>query len=85
MKIVIEVPDETIEWAHAEGVNRQMIAKFLRDEVQGIGRRFGHVPELGRHQRPGESHEWRAWIFNQVGVVLTHYRRKDPSRRAAGL
>jgi hypothetical protein len=85
MKVVIEIPDDTVEWAHAEGVNRQMITKFLREEVRGIGRRFGHVPELGRGQRPGESHEWRAWLFNHARVVLVHYQRKNPSRRAAGL
>jgi hypothetical protein len=85
VKIVIEIPDDVVEWAHAEGVNRQMIGKFLREEILQIGRRYGDIPELGRRQHPGESHEWRAWIFNYARIAMMHYQRKTPSRRAARL
>jgi hypothetical protein len=75
MKIVIEIPDEIVGWAHAEGVNRQTIAKFLREELNKVGRRYGHVPELGRPQFAGESHEWRAFIFNTVRVTAVFQKR----------
>ncbi len=68
MKFVVEIPDDIIQWANAEGVNRQMIAKFMREELQAVGSRHGHSPELNRAKIPGESHEWRAWIFELVRV-----------------
>ena len=69
MKFIVEIPDDVVQWANAEAVNRQMIAKFLREELQQVGSRYGHSPELGRPQVPGRSHEWRAFIFNFVRVI----------------
>lgn len=68
MKFTVEIPDDTFSWASAESVNRQMVAKFMREELQKIGSRYGHSPELGRPQVPGRSHEWRAFIFNEARV-----------------
>lgn len=68
MKFTVEIPDDTIEWAQAEGVNRQTIAKFMREELQMIGSRFGHSPQLQRPQIPGQSHNWRGFIFNEARV-----------------
>ena len=69
MKFTVEIPDDVVQWANAEAVNRQMIAKFMREELQKVGSRYGHSPELGRPQTPGRSHEWRAFIFNYVRVI----------------
>ncbi len=71
MKFTVEIPDDIVQWANAEGVNRQMIAKFMREELQLIGTRHGHSPELGRGKYPGDDHEWRAWIFNLIRVRCT--------------
>lgn len=70
MKLIVEIPDDTAEWAATEGVNRQTIAKFLREELRNIGTRHGHSPTLGRLQTPGESHEWRGFIFNEARVLV---------------
>ena len=71
MKFTVEIPDDIVQWAHAEGVNRQMIAKFMREELRMISSRHGHSPTLNREQVPGESHEWRGFIFNEVRVRVT--------------
>lgn len=68
MKFIVELPDDTVQWAHAEGVNRQTIAKFMREELQMVSSRFGHSPDLNRAQIPGQSHEWRGFIFNEARV-----------------
>lgn len=70
MKFIVEIPDDIIQWANAEGVNRQMIAKFMREELQKVGTRYGHSPELNRAKIPGQgdSHDWRAWILNLIKV-----------------
>ena len=71
MKFTVEIPDDTMQWASAEGVNRQRIAKFMREELQAVSSRWGHSPTLNREQVPGESHEWRGFIFNEVRVRVT--------------
>ena len=71
MKFVVEIPDDVVKWANCEAVNRQMIAKFMREELMLVGTRHGHSPELGRGKYPGEDHNWRAWIFNLVRVRAT--------------
>lgn len=71
MKFTVEIPDDTLQWASAEGVNRQMIAKFMREELRMVSSRHGHSPTLNRAQVPGESHEWRGFIFNEVRVRVT--------------
>lgn len=68
MKFIVEIPDDDVSWANAEAVNRQMIAKFMREELKTVGHRFGGIPQLA-DVGPGISHEWRAWIFNQVRVI----------------
>ena len=68
MKFIVEIPDDTIQWAQAEGLNRQTIAKFMREELQMIGTRHGHSPELNRAQIPGQTHNWRGFIFNEARV-----------------
>lgn len=69
LKFTVDIPDDVVQWANAEAVNRQMIAKFLREELRRVGTRYGHNPELGKPQTPGESHEWRGFIFNSVRVI----------------
>jgi len=71
MKFTVEIPDDTVQWANAEGVNRQTIAKFMREELRMVSSRHGHSPTLNRAQVPGESHEWRGFIFNEVRVRVT--------------
>ncbi len=71
MKFTVELPDDIVQWANAEGVNRQMIAKFMREELRMVSSRHGHSPTLNRAQVPGESHEWRGFIFNEVRVRVT--------------
>ena len=68
MKFIVEIDDRVVQYANWEAVNRQMIAKFMREELHRVGSRYGHSPELGRPQIPGESHEWRGFIFNGVTV-----------------
>ena len=68
MKFTVEIPDDTVEWAQAEGVNRQTLAKFMREELQMMGSRHGHSPQLNRPQTPGQSHNWRGFIFNEARV-----------------
>jgi hypothetical protein len=70
MKLTVEIPDDTVQWANAEGVNRQMIAKFMREELRSVSSRWGHSPTLNRAQVPGESHEWRGFIFNEARVLV---------------
>lgn len=70
MKFTVEIPDDDVEWANAEGVNRQTIAKFMREELQKVGLRHGHSPELGRPQIAGRSHNWWAFIFNHARVLV---------------
>ena len=79
MKFTVEIPDDVLQWAHAEGVNRQTVAKFMREELHRVGSRYGHSPDLGRDKSPGESHEWRAWVLNEVRVRC----QTGPSIRAA--
>ncbi len=74
MKFTVEIPDDTVEWAQAEGVNRQTLAKFMREELQMIGSRHGHSPELNRSQNPGQSHNWRGFIFNEARVLVPRGR-----------
>ena len=69
MRFYVEVPDDILRWAFGEGNNRQSIAKFMREELQNVGRRYGQLPELDRAKTPGQSHEWRAFIFNDVMVA----------------
>ncbi|KPL28073.1 MAG: hypothetical protein AMJ72_05375 [Acidithiobacillales bacterium SM1_46] len=85
MKFTVEIPDDIVQWAQAEGVNRQMIAKFMREELQLVGTRHGHTPDLQRVKLPGQSHEWRAWIFNLVKVRCQKgfFREKGVSSAAA--
>ncbi len=71
MKLIVEIPDDIFQWANAEGANRQMIAKFMREELRLVSSRFGHSPELNRLQVPGQSHEWRGFIFNEVRVLVS--------------
>lgn len=68
MKFIVEVPDDVFEWAKAEGVNRQMVAKFMREELRNVGTRYGGITDL-YEVGPGYSHEWRGWIFDDVRVV----------------
>ncbi len=68
MKFTVEIPDDTVEWAQAEGINRQTLAKFMREELQMVGSRHGHSPQLNRPQTPGQSHNWRGFIFNEARV-----------------
>lgn len=82
MKFTVEIPDDTVEWANAEGVNRQTIAKFMREELQLVSSRWGHSPELNRSKLPGQSHEWRGFIFNEARVRVprskaTHWADLD--------
>ena len=74
MKFTVEIPDDVIGWANAEAVNRQQIAKFMREELHKVGSRYGFVPEL-RDVGPGKSHDWRAWIFNDVRVKAQKARQ----------
>ena len=69
MKFTVEIPDHIIEWVQAEGVNRQAIAKFMREELKAVGTRWGHAPTLGKPQEPGRTHEWRGFVFNNVRVL----------------
>jgi hypothetical protein len=80
VKFTVEIPDDTVGWAQAEAANRQVIAKFMREELEKVGRLYGHVPELGKTQRPGESHEWRAFIFNSVKVTAEPRVKKKPAK-----
>ena len=70
MRLIVELPDDTVQWAKAEGVNRQQIAKFMREELHAVASRFGHSPKLDRPQLPGHSHEWRGFIFNEARVLV---------------
>lgn len=70
MKFTVEISDDIVQWAHAEGVNRQMVAKFMREELRSVSSRWGHSPTLNREQVPGESHEWRGFIFNEARVLV---------------
>lgn len=70
MKFTVEIPDDTVQWANAEGVNRQTIARFMRDELRMVASRHGHSPELNRAQIPGQSHNWRGFIFNEARVLV---------------
>ncbi len=70
MKFTVDIPDDTVQWAQAEGVNRQTIARFMREELRAVSSRFGHSPELNRLQVPGQSHEWRGFIFNEARVLV---------------
>ena len=81
MKFIVDIPDDVVQWANAEAVNRQMIAKFMLEELQSVGSRYGHSPELGRPQIPGRSHEWRAFIFNYVRVIA----QKKPTPDRGGI
>jgi hypothetical protein len=76
MKFTVEIPDDVIGWAHAEGVNRQMIAKFIREELKMVGTRHGGIPEL-RDVGPGRSHDWRAWLLNDIKVRAQ--KEREPS------
>jgi len=80
MKFTVEIPDDTVEWAQAEGINRQTLAKFMREELQMIGSRHGHAPQLKRQQIPGQSHDWRGFIFNEARVICQ--KLKIPSVRS---
>lgn len=71
MKFTVEIPDDIVQWAQAEGVNRQTIAKFMREELQLVSSRWGHSPDLKRPKIPGQSHEWRGFIFNEARVRIT--------------
>lgn len=71
MKFTVEIPDDVMQWANAEGVNRQMVAKFMREELHKVGSRWGHSPQLNRAQIPGQSHEWRGFIFNEARVFAS--------------
>ena len=68
MKFIVDIPDDIVQWAQAEGINRQTIAKFMREELQLISSRHGHSPDLNRAQTPGRSHNWRGFIFNEARV-----------------
>jgi hypothetical protein len=70
MRFLVDIPDDTVQWANAEGINRQQIAKFMREELHAVASRFGHSPELNRPQIPGQSHEWRGFIFNEARVLV---------------
>ena len=83
MKFIVEIPDDIVQWANAEGVNRQMIAKFMREELQQAGTRHGHAPSLGRPKFPGQgdSHDWRAWILNEIHVRCNRSAMPKPKKR----
>jgi hypothetical protein len=70
MRFLVDIPDDTVQWAQAEGINRQTIAKFMREELQVVSARYGHSPKLDRPQLPGHSHEWRGFIFNEARVLV---------------
>jgi len=74
MKFIVEIPDDDVSWANAEAVNRQMIGKFMREELHTVGNRYGGIPQLGE-VGPGISHEWRAWIFSNARVRVL--KRKE--------
>ena len=83
MKFTVEIPDDVFQWANAEGVNRQMVAKFIREELQLVGTRYGHSPELGRGKEPGQgdSHDWRAWILNLIHVRCNTKASPKPKKK----
>ena len=83
MKLIVEIPDDVIQWANAEGINRQQIAKFMREELEQVGTRYGHAPELGRPKFPGQgdSQDWRAWILNIVKVRCTPKALPTPPKK----
>ncbi len=83
MKFTVEIPDDIVQWANAEGVNRQMIAKFIREELQNVGTRYGHSPDLGRAKFPGQgdSHDWRAWILNELHVRCNTRAMPKPKKK----
>lgn len=82
MKFTVEIPDDIVRWAQAEGVNRQMIAKFMREELRMVSSRFGHSPKLKRPQVAGHSHEWRGFIFNEARVLVP--QNKNPKESDIG-
>jgi hypothetical protein len=88
MRFIVEIPDDVIQWANAEGINRQQIAKFIRDELEAVGTRYGHAPELGRPKFPGQgdSQDWRAWILNAVHVRCNTAAspKPKPKKKARG-
>ena len=86
MKFTVEIPDDVVDWANAEGINRQEIAKFMREELKAVGTRWGHTPSLGRPQIAGQSRNWRGFIFNNVRVLVPKGPRRDleVDRRAIG-
>lgn len=80
MRFLVDIPDDTVQWANAEGINRQQIAKFMREELHAVASRFGHSPELHRPQIPGQSHEWRGFIFNEARVLVPRSKHlKEPN------
>ncbi len=83
MKFTVEIPDDIIQWANGEGVNRQMIAKFMREELQDVGTRYGHSPDLGRPKFPGQgdSKDWRAWILNMIRVRCNTSAMPKPKKK----
>jgi hypothetical protein len=83
MKFTVEIPDDIVQWANAEGVNRQMIAKFIREELQNVGTRYGQSPDLGRPKFPGQgdSHDWRAWILNALHVRCNTKASPQPPKK----
>jgi hypothetical protein len=83
MRLIVELPDDTVQWANAEGVNRQTIAKFMREELHAVASRFGHSPELHRPQLPGQSHEWRGFIFNEARVLVPRNKSLKETEIAA--
>jgi len=55
MKFIVNVPDKDFEHANWEGVNRQMIAAFIREELQGCG--GGYHPD-----------DWKWGVLRHVTV-----------------
>lgn len=81
MKFIVEIPDDIVGWVNAEALNRQAIAKFMREELQDVGRRYGNLPELNREKIPGRDHEWRGFVFNDVKVTAEPVVKKSAAVR----
>ena len=83
MKFTVEIPDDIIQWANGEGVHRNMLATFIREELQDVGTRYGQSPDLGRTKFPGQrdSKDWRAWILNMIHVRCNTSAMPKPNKK----
>lgn len=60
MQFLVEIPDTLIRRAQEQAVNRQMIAKFIREELQSCGGQFTG--------NPLDPDDWRQFITLKVKV-----------------